>query len=205
MFIHGEKMMTKADETRQTIIEKAAPIFNMHGYEGTSMSQLTEAIGMTKGAIYGNFKNKDEIAHAAFEYNMSIIIGRITELVGSRKNACDKLITFAAYHIDNFDLFLEKGGCPILNAAVDSDNSDLPIRSSVLKAIDNWLDSVVRIVESGKKKGEIKADVDSGEFASLFVSSIEGSLMLSKVTGEPVHLERTVNRIIDRVNNELRV
>ncbi len=49
--------MTKAEETRQYIIERAAPIFNMYGYEGFSMSQLTEAIGMTKGAIYGNFKN----------------------------------------------------------------------------------------------------------------------------------------------------
>ena len=57
--------MRKAEETRNYIIEQAAPIFNMHGYYGTTMSQLTKAINMTKGAIYGNFKDKDEIALAA--------------------------------------------------------------------------------------------------------------------------------------------
>ena len=98
----------------------------------------------------------------------------------------------------------QKGGCPILNAAVDSDNSDLPIRSSVLQALDNWLDSVSRIVNSGKRKGEIQAHVDADDFASQFVSSIEGGIMLSKVTGDPAHLERVVNHLIDLVNKELR-
>lgn len=197
--------MSKADETKQYIIEKAAPIFNMHGYEGTSMSQLTEAIGMTKGAIYGNFKDKDEIAREAFEYNMSMIRNQITAVVSTRKNACDKLIAFATFYIDNFHSIAQKGGCPVLNAAVDTDNSDLPIRSNVLRAIEGWLDSIVRITNSGIEKGEIREDVDSGEFASLFVSSIEGGIMLSKVTGDPAPLARAVNHIIEMVNRDLRV
>ena len=196
--------MRKADETRRYIIEKAAPIFNMHGYEGTSMSQLTAAIGMTKGAIYGNFKNKEEIAREAFEHNLSLIVGRISSVVRSRRHACDKLIAFAGYYIDHFHTLMQKGGCPILNAAVDSDNTELPIRSSVRAAIDNWLDAVARIVASGKKKAEIRAHVDPREFASLFVAAIEGGVMLSKVTGDPVHLERAVNHLIQQVNQELR-
>jgi len=196
--------MTKADETRQYIIKKAAPIFNKHGYEGTSMSQLTAAIGMTKGAIYGNFKDKDEIAREAFEYNHSMVVDQIIAVVGTRKHACDKLIAFATFNIDTFHIMCQAGGCPILNAAIDSDNSDLPIRSSVLQAINQWLDSIIMIINTGKKKGEIKADVDPDEFASLFVSSIEGSIMLSKTTGDSVHLEKAVNHIIDRVNRELR-
>ncbi len=167
------------------IIEKAAPIFNMYGYEGTSMSQLTEAIGMTKGAIYGNFKDKDEIAREAFEYNISMIVNQITGVVGTRKHACDKLIAFATFYIDNFPRITEIGGCPLLNAAVDTDNSDLPIRSDVLRVIEKWLDMVGQIIDEGMRKGEIKKGLDSAEFASLFVSSIEGGLMLSKVTGQP--------------------
>ena len=64
--------MSKTLETKDLIIEKAAPIFNKHGYAGTSMSQLAQAIQMTKGAIYGNFKDKDEIALAAFDYNFFV-------------------------------------------------------------------------------------------------------------------------------------
>ena len=52
-------MATKAEQTSEFIIQKVAPIFNKHGYYGTSMSDLTQATGLTKGAIYGNFKNKE--------------------------------------------------------------------------------------------------------------------------------------------------
>ncbi len=54
--------MGKAEETRQTIIEKAAVIFNKNGYQRTTMSTLTKALGLTKGAIYGHFADKDELA-----------------------------------------------------------------------------------------------------------------------------------------------
>ena len=58
--------MSKAERTKNFIIEKTAPLFNMKGYSGTSMSDITAATGLTKGSIYGNFENKDEVAIAAF-------------------------------------------------------------------------------------------------------------------------------------------
>ena len=66
--------MSKAERTRQFIIEKTAPIFNEKGYAGTSINDLTEATGLTKGSIYGNFENKDEVALAAFDYNFERVI-----------------------------------------------------------------------------------------------------------------------------------
>ena len=62
--------MGKAEETRQTIIEKAAVIFNKNGYQRTTMSTLTKALGLTKGAIYGHFADKDELAVEAFRYSV---------------------------------------------------------------------------------------------------------------------------------------
>jgi TetR/AcrR family transcriptional regulator, transcriptional repressor for nem operon len=73
--------MEKSERTKHYIIEKAAAIFNMYGYAGTSISQLTKEIGMTKGAIYGNFKDKDEIALASFDYNFSKISKIITQVL----------------------------------------------------------------------------------------------------------------------------
>jgi len=55
-------MPTKAERTSAFIIERVAPVFNKHGYIGTSMSDLTEATGLTKGALYGNFENKEALA-----------------------------------------------------------------------------------------------------------------------------------------------
>ena len=63
--------VTKADRTRQYIIEKTAPLFNSKGFDGTSLAELTEATGLTKGALYGNFRDKEELALEAFLYSIA--------------------------------------------------------------------------------------------------------------------------------------
>ena len=197
--------MSKAEKTKSYIIEQAAPIFNMHGYKGTSMSQLTKAINMTKGAIYGNFKDKDEIAIAAFNYNFAEIKEKVRNVILSKDNACEKLIAFANFYIDEFAIISRNGGCPILNAAIDSDNVHPPLKERVTQAIEDWTNSVSRIVYSGIKRKQINKNAKPEQFASLFVSLIEGGIMLSKVTGNTIHLSRNIDHIIYLVNTELRV
>jgi TetR/AcrR family transcriptional regulator, transcriptional repressor for nem operon len=196
--------MRRADDTKRYIIEKVAPVFNMHGYAGTSMSQLTDAVGLTKGALYGNFRNKDDIALAALEYNISRISKEIADTLRPIKNTCDKLVAFARFYQDAFDTVSQRGGCPILNAAVDSDNSELPLRDVVIRSLESWMSSISTIVKNGIKKGEIKAGVNPDAFATYFVSLIEGGIMLSKVTGSRIHLERNVSYLAGRIEDELR-
>jgi TetR/AcrR family transcriptional regulator, transcriptional repressor for nem operon len=196
--------MKKSEETKRMIVEKVAPLFNKHGYEGTSLSDLTKAVGLTKGALYGNFRNKDDIAVAALKYNIQRIAEEIAERVSQKSDSCDKLIAMAEYYSNKFNKVSQSGGCPILNAAVDSDNSDLPLRDVVVKSLDNWTGSIKNIMGRGIKRGEIRECVDPDAFASYFVSLIEGGIMLSKVTGDRSHLDRNVSILKSKIINELR-
>lgn len=83
--------MTKAEKTRNFIVEKTAPIFNMKGYAGTSLNDITTATGLTKGSIYGNFANKDEVALAAFDYNLKNVSSRIDADMNKQVSVKDKL------------------------------------------------------------------------------------------------------------------
>jgi len=67
------EIISKSDRTKKFIVEQTAAIFNEKGYAGTTITDLTNATKLTKGSIYGNFTNKDDVALAA-----SIII--LTEL-----------------------------------------------------------------------------------------------------------------------------
>lgn len=196
--------MSKAEETRKYIIEQAAPIFNMYGYEGTSMSQLTKAIKMTKGAIYGNFKDKDEIALAAFDFNITKILKKIKEAIRSKKHSCDQIIAFANFFLDEFAEISRCGGCPVLNAAVDSDNAHPLLKDRVVRTIETVMNSIIDIIHKGIKHKQINRNVRPEQFASVFYSLIEGGLMISKVTGNTIHLSRNIDHIIHLVNTELR-
>ena len=92
--------MTKAEKTRQFIIEKTAPLFNTKGFEGTSLSDLEKITGLTKGSIYGNFKDKEEIAIAVFQYSMSKVRDIVHNRLIKYNTAKDKLIALITFYAE---------------------------------------------------------------------------------------------------------
>ena len=118
--------MSKGDRTRARIIEQSAPIFNKQGYAGTALSDLMDATGLRKGGIYRHFASKEELAAEAFEYAWSQARSVRAEGVEDTANSVDRLKRM----IDNFvDLRtgLVAGGCPLLNAAIDSDDGNIRV------------------------------------------------------------------------------
>lgn len=197
--------MAKAKETRELIIEKSSVIFNKYGYHGTSISQLAKAINMTKGAIYGNFRDKDELALAVYEYNTAEVNKELKRIAESDRNSCDKIIEMADFHLEKFSKLIDKGGCPVLNNAVDSADNNKALNELAIQGISNWLENIKKIIESGIKNGEIQNSINPDQFATVYVSLIEGGMLVSKVTCSLIHLSRNIDQIIKMVNMELRV
>jgi TetR/AcrR family transcriptional regulator, transcriptional repressor for nem operon len=196
--------MTKAERTRQFIVEKTAPIFNMKGYAGTSLSDLTEATGLTKGSIYGNFANKDEVALAVFDYNLSLLNNGLSTAISSSANAVDKLLNMVDFYRSQFKSSMSRGGCPILNTAIEADDTHPLLKEKVAKSIKAWKKTIETIVTQGIDKGEIRSDVDAAQFATEFIALIEGGIMLSKATGNLSILHNCVLRIEKIINSELK-
>jgi TetR/AcrR family transcriptional regulator, transcriptional repressor for nem operon len=65
--------MRQPEITKDLILFKAGTLFNTKGYKATSISDITKATGLTKGAIYRHFTNKQSLESEAFEYLMTIV------------------------------------------------------------------------------------------------------------------------------------
>ncbi len=194
--------MGKAEETRQAIIAKAAVVFNKNGYQRTSMSTLTGALNLTKGAIYGNFTDKDELAVEAFRYNIGQVYKRILPRLESHEKPMDKLRALARSFVDFFEEMEKTGGCPILNTAVDSDDAHPKLLLEVRAALGNWEGNLTSLVCAGIEGGDIRPDADPEAFASNFIALIEGGILLAKTMGNRKYLEHSVagiDLLIDRM------
>ncbi len=187
--------MGKAEETKQAIIEKAAVIFNKNGYQRTSMSTLTGALNLTKGAIYGNFADKDDLAVEAFRYSVRRIYERILHRLESHEKPLDKLRALARSFVDFFEETEKAGGCPILNTAVDSDDAHPKLLMEVRAALGNWERNLIRLVCAGIESGDIRPNADPEAFAANFIALIEGGILLAKTMGDRKYLEQSVNAI----------
>lgn len=195
--------MTKAERTRQYIIEKTAPLFNVKGYEGTSLADLTQATGLTKGALYGNFADKEEIAEAAFRYSINKIkklINLRIEKVSTYKKQLIALLEFFAEYVNKPPV---PGGCPLLNTAIEADDFRTSMRKVVTVELLKTIDFITGILDKGVKAGEFVNTIKSRELAYIFFCSVEGALMFSRVerSSEPMDIiVRHCKRILDQIS-----
>lgn len=176
--------MSKSEQTRAFIIEKTAPLFNTKGYAGTSLSDMTEATKLTKGSVYGNFANKDEVALAVFDYNLNRVNAIISGEVAGRSSAREKLLVYGEVYANSESYAFPVGGCPILNTAIESDDTHPELRKKVAAAITNWKKNIVRIIEKGIAAKEFSKGTDAEQTALTIISLIEGGIMISRVTGK---------------------
>jgi TetR/AcrR family transcriptional repressor of nem operon len=180
--------MGKGDQTRNMIIQKAAALFNRQGYLTVSMSQIMAATGLEKGGIYNHFKSKEDLALAAFEYSVEVTLARHREEMASRAGAIEQLKGI-------LETFLGKGatvpgGCPIMNAAIESDDAHPGLRDRARLAMDGMRGLVRDTVAIGIQSGEIRPDTDPDVVTTVLIATLEGALMLSKLYQDMTHLRR---------------
>ena len=190
-----ESKLSKADRTRQFIIETTAGIFNMKGYAGTSMSDITEATGLSKGSIYGNFGNKEDVALAVFDYNHGKVHSIIQQRIIAAKTYHDKLMVYAQVYDQFTRSTFPVGGCPILNTAVEADDTNSLLKDRAAKAILRWKKSVQDLIQAGVDAGEFKGGLDHQRLALSIVALIEGGIMISKVTNSQACLDKIMNTV----------
>jgi TetR/AcrR family transcriptional repressor of nem operon len=189
------KLLNKSERTRQFIIEKTAPIFNTKGYTGTSLSDITAATGLTKGAVYGNFKNKDEVAVSVFKFNLNILLLLIANEQSQKKTFKEKLLCFPELYLNFLGEKFPVGGCPIMNTAIEADDTHPRLKEIAKKAILSWYENLIYLINKGKEQNEFKATTIADEKALMIIALIEGTVMLTKLTGNTNHLKTLMNSL----------
>lgn len=184
---------SKSEQTKEYIIEKIAPIFNTKGYAGTSISDIMEETGLSKGCIYGNFENKDELALAAFEYNHNKVNELIRSKILEREYSIDRLLVYPRIYKNYFRYPFLHAGCPILNSATEVDDTHPMLRARVIEALDFWRTSIERQVARGIHRKEINPLTNPTELAIIMISLIEGSFMQAKLNNRLLELKITMN------------
>jgi len=195
--------VSKAEQTRQFIIEKTAPLFNKKGFDGTTLSDLTKATGLTKGALYGNFRDKEEIGMEAFRYSIRKVKEEArahTTGAGTYKKQLSALCDFYAEYV--FDPPVA-GGCPLLNTAIEADDHRTSMRRVVTEELLSVTQFIEDLITQGIRVGEFRTETRAKELAYTFFCAIEGAIMFSRVerSREPMDLiVKHCKKILDQIS-----
>ncbi|GAA4470002.1 TetR/AcrR family transcriptional regulator [Nemorincola caseinilytica] len=195
--------MSKAERTKAYIIERAAPVFNTKGYSGTSMSDIVQATQLTKGAIYGNFTGKDEVAIEVYKYNFGALRKRIANAMLAETTAQARLKAYTNYYRTNWQQVQERGGCPLLNAAVEADDNVAFMRKNVQASARQWIKDIRTVIQAGIDSGEFRADLDAQQMATSVCMMLEGGMMFFKIMDDRTLLFHALDRIDRMVTQEM--
>jgi AcrR family transcriptional regulator len=164
---------------------------------------MEKATGLTKGSIYGNFSDKEEIAAEAFKYSMS----KVRELARSKvddlptyREQLNALLDFYATYVFNPPV---AGGCPLLNTAIEADDHRIGMRKVVVKELTTVIDFMASLIQKGIRAGEFEKGCKPRALAYSFFCAIEGAVIFSRIerSREPMDIiVRHCKSILDKIS-----
>lgn len=194
--------MRDPEATREKILKKSGVLFNTKGYKATSISEITDATGLTKGAIYRHFKSKEDLERETLYHLSMMMFAETRKRIKEQLTAGDKLRAVFRYFESYISNPVVKGGCPLLNAAIEADDAHPVLRKASLKILDTLRDSIITILENGIRYKQLIPDLNKDYYATVIIASLEGAIMMSKLRGNNddlkhviIHLENMVREI----------
>lgn len=159
------------------------------------MGDLVRETGLEKGGIYNHFGSKEELALAAFDYSAGVMREHFEAALGGRSGAVEKLLAIVGVLAGTVENPPVRGGCPVLNTAIEADDAHRALKERAREAATDWLRLIGNIVKEGVASGELEDGTDPREVASVVVAALEGAVMLSKLHDDPAHMERAVGHL----------
>jgi TetR/AcrR family transcriptional regulator, transcriptional repressor for nem operon len=193
----SETRSTKGAATRDQILNAAARLMHVQGYQSTSLDDVLRESGVGKGNFYYYFKSKEDLGYA--------IIDRITQ--GFVERSLGPAFADAeADPVEQIHAFLDRvleaqrlrkcvGGCVMGNLASELSDVHEGFRQRLAGIFDVWRTHLAEAVSRGQERGRLRADVDASGVAQFLVAGLEGSILLSKVTKDITIMERCVEEL----------
>lgn len=180
-------MLTKAEKTKQFILETAMPLYNEKGISGVHIDDVLAATKLTKGCLYGHFENKDDLSEQVIDLSLKMISEKIRLAVSKAKTVKGKIFAFMDFYKNPIETQIA-GGCPIFNNAVESDDNNPLVKQKIAKIFRAGQQELTALLQQGINNGEFSSELEPAVFAFKMVAAIEGGIVMCRVmeTAKPL-------------------
>lgn len=170
--------------TQQKILVKAGDLLRTRGYEGTSLNDVVDAAGVSKGALFHYFKNKQAVSIDVLEkYAQEQILTPLDKNLSSASSVKQGLMAWLQETYGAYAQWKFEGGCLLGNFALELSDRDPEIRERIKKIFLDWENQVVGFLKPLQAEGKLA--MEPRQFARLLIAAYEGITMTSKVHKDP--------------------
>jgi TetR/AcrR family transcriptional regulator, transcriptional repressor for nem operon len=185
-FIGIKMSQRKGERTKQRIVETAAGLMNRQGWLSTPVSTVLASTGLQKGGLYNHFDSMADLSTQAFNFAsgqlLLLVRKRLSESGTAEQRLRHLLAAFTwvgqrrpPYH----------AGCPILNAAIEADDTNEGLRLQVADVARSIISELESVIALGRQTGEFRQSLEPRRAAQLMFASFEGGVMLAGLMRDP--------------------
>jgi len=167
--------MSKAANTRLTILNKAFELIYSKGYQTTSIDDIIATTQVTKGAFYYHFKTKDEMGVAIIEEILKPTMQEsFINPIENSENPLDDFYNMISYLLLKDPFLQVKYGCPVGNLTQEMTPWNNQFSNALLELVNQWKITIEKSVVNAQKSGLIRKDVNGEQVAYFMMSGYWG-------------------------------
>ena len=183
---------------KQRIIYEALRQFSAKGFLSTSITDILDAAGTSKGGLYNHFKNKDQLFFAALSEARKI--WREKNLAGVDKitRPVDKVKKILENYRDRYlpDSENLPGGCVFVNLAVELNDQRPELAGQVNEGFVRLKNMIKRLLDEEKMLGNVSSDVDTTQVTEMIFSGLLGACVMYTSDKSRDNLDLTIGALI---------
>lgn len=183
--------------TREAIVAAAMKLMHVHGYTGTSLDDVLRASGVGKGNFYYYFRSKEELGYAILDRLVAAFVERtLTPCFPDPSEPPLSQLRCFLDRLVQIQRDLEcRGGCAIGNLASELSDVNEGFRKRLASVFTAWHARLAEALAEAQRRGHVEAACDPDASARFLVASIEGAILLTKVTKDIGVMEQCVGEL----------
>lgn len=175
-------------------LEKALKVFWLRGFEGASMAELTEALGINRPSIYAAFGNKEELFRKALGKYLAGPVAYVAESMKepTSRRVVEKLLTKSAELLTNPN---NPRGCMIVQGALSCGQGAELIQQELIAYRKNFEDALRQRFELAQAQQDLPADIHATDLAK-YVATIHQGMSVQATSGARIEELMTVVEVV---------
>lgn len=178
-------------DTKTRILDVAERLAQKRGFNGFSYAGIADELGVTKASLHYHFASKAELGEALIDRYLERMLAALDDLV-----ADDAVARLGGYANIYADALRGDRMCLCGMLAAEVETLPLPMREAVIRFFDaneEWVEGVLR---SGAARGELRLEGTPRDEARVFVSSLEGAMLVARPYADPARFTAAARRLI---------
>lgn len=181
-----------AEERRRITVETVIELAAEQNPNDITTAAIAKRMGLTQGALFRHFANKNAILQAVMEWVADRLLSRVDKAV---KAAPSPLAGLEAMFIAHVAFVAEHPGVPRMLFGELQRREQTPPKRIVQTLICQYSERLQHLFEAGKSRGELDANLDTEAATNLFIGTIQGLVMQSLLAGDVRRIRQDATKV----------